>query len=510
MTSLEFSVVGSFLVGLHDAAKLREIAAQFRLTDDAFTDNAARRAFEVVTAEGASGDADTLARAVAAAVGAESAERMIAGAATTLVDAEANMRELADRSLRTRAEDIFRGEWTKYGSKTGAGFILDAICEKLRSLQPSSAADSDVEAVPLSNFESGGLEEANPNALFPNGWFRKGQAMFLTSVAGSGKSVITTQLCYGWSLGREVLGIKPFRPLTIGIIRPEDDDEEIAEFRDSMRRGFREVHGWSDKDIAEAESRVRMLNPKGKMGKEFIAYLRRVQRKYHFDLVVINPLQGVSGIDLAKNSELSEFCRGGLDPIIKDEETKCGLLVIHHTNKPPSDADKRNFGKGAFAQYIGAGGQEINAWMRGMLLLMPTIEPGVYELSAVKRGNRLGWVNPPDKNYLFPTKLIRQSPKEDHMLFWHEVGAAELPASMKPKEKLNPETLANELVEILTKANDPLTAGQLRDLARERFGRKNGDEAYVFLVKNEEKLGVSVRKQKGSNIKLYSAGVLPL
>ena len=96
------------------------------------------------------------------------------------------------------------------------------------------------------------------------------------------------------------------------------------------------------------------------------------------------------------------------------------------------------------------------------------------------------------------------------MLFWHEVGAAELPASMRPKEKLNPETLANELVEVLAKANDPLTAGQLRDLARERFGRKNGDEAYVFLVKNEEKLGVSVRKQKGSNIKLYSAGVLPL
>ena len=45
MASLEFSVVGSFLAGLHDAAKLREIAARFRLADDAFTDNAARRAF---------------------------------------------------------------------------------------------------------------------------------------------------------------------------------------------------------------------------------------------------------------------------------------------------------------------------------------------------------------------------------------------------------------------------------------------------------------------------------
>ena len=148
--------------------------------------------------------------------------------------------------------------------------------------------------------------------------------------------------------------------------------------------------------------------------------------------------------------------------------------------------------------------------MRGMLLLMPTGDSGVYELSAVKRGTRLGWTNPPDKKYLFPTKRIRQSPKEYHLLFWHEVDAADILASMKSKEKLNPETLANELVEVLAKANGPLTAGELRDKARERFGRKNGDEAYVFLVKNEEKLGVSVRKQKGSNIKLYSAGVLPL
>lgn len=501
MTSLEFSVVGSFLAGLYDAAKLREIAVRCRLTDDAFTDNAARRAFGLVMAEGASGDAESLARAVAAAVGAESAERMIAGAATTLVDAEANMRQLADRSLRTRAEEIFRGEWTKYGDKTGAGFVLDAICEKLRSLQSASAAESDVEAVPLSDFESGGPEERNPNALFPNGWFRKGQAMFLTSVAGSGKSVITTQLCYGWALGREVLGMKPFRPLTIGIIRPEDDDEEIAEFRDSMRRGFRQVCGWSDRDIAEAEGRVLMLNPKGKMGKDFISYLRRVQRTHHFDLVVINPLQGVAGIDLSQNKELTEFCRGGLDPIIKDEETKCGLLVIHHTNKPPSDADKRNFGKGAFAQYIGAGGQEINAWMRGMLLLMPTIEPGVYELSAVKRGNRLGWTNPPGKNCLFPTKLIRQSPKEDHMLFWHEVGAVpESLQSRDAKQKRDPAVDAQELVE---KIDIPKTAGELRQMAREVFGKYYGDKVQSELVHNFAKYGLVLHKGANNNVQIY-------
>ena len=145
-----------------------------------------------------------------------------------------------------------------------------------------------------------------------------------------------------------------------------------------------------------------------------------------------------------------------------------------------------------------------------MLLLMPTIEPGIYELSAVKRGNRLGWTNPPGKNYLFPTKLIRQSPKDDHMLFWHEVGAADMPVSMKPKEPLDPEVLANELAEELSKSKEPLTAGQLRDLARTRFNRKKGDEAYEHLVKNTEKFGLNVQKQRGSNIKLYSAGVLPL
>ena len=501
MVSLEFSVVGSFLSELYDVAKVREAATHFRLTPAAFTDNAARRAFEIVTAEGASNDAQTLARAVISAVGGDVANQMVEGAPATLVDAELNMKQLADKALRTQAEDIFRGEWTKYGDKTGAGFVLEAICEKLRSLQSASAADSDIEAVPLSAFESGGPEEENPDALFPNGWFRKGQAMFLTSVAGSGKSVITTQLCYGWALGREVLGMKPVRPLKIGIIRPEDDDEEIAEFRDSMRRGFRRGYGWSEADIAEAEKRVLMLNPRGKMGKEFIAYLRRVQSAHHFDLVVINPLQGVSGIDLAKNSELSEFCRGGIDPIIKDEKTKCGLLVIHHTNKPPSDADKKNFGKGAFAQYIGAGGQEINAWMRGMLLLMPTIEPGVYELSAVKRGNRLGWTNPPGKNYFFPTKLIRQSPKEDHMLFWHEISA--VPESLQSKsfkEKRDPTVDAQELVE---RVDAPKTAGELRQMARETFGKQHGDRVQSELVHNFSKYGLVMQKGANNNVQIY-------
>ena len=501
MTSLEFSVIGGFLAGLYDVAKLREIAARCHLLGDAFTDNAARRAFELVMAEGASGDAETLARAVAAAVGTESAERMIAGAATTLVDAEANMRQLADRSLRARAEDIFRGEWTKYGSKTGAGFILDAICEKLRSLQLSSAADSDIEAVPLTDFSFDGPEEKRPNALFPNGWFRKGQAMFLTSLSGSGKSVITIQLCYGWALGREVLGMKPFRPLTIGIIRPEDDDEDIVDFRDSMRRGFRQVCGWSEADIVEAEKRVLLMNPKGIRREEFIAYLRRVQRKYHFDLVVINPLQSVAGIDLSKNDELSDFFYGQIDPIIKDDELKCGLLIVHHTNKPPSDADKRNFGKGAFAQYVGAGGQAINAWMRGMLLLMPTIEPGVYELSAVKRGNRLGWTNPPGKNYLFPTKLIRQSPKEDHMLFWHEMGVVpESLQSRNAKQKRDPSIDAQELVE---KIDVPKTAGELRQMAHETFGKYYGDKVQSELVHNYAKYGLVMHKGANNNVQIY-------
>ena len=345
MITLEFSVIGSFLANLHDTAQLRKFVARYGLTAEDFTDNAARQAFAVIMAEDASDDAQTLARDVCAAVGVETTEKMMQGAAITAIDAEANIRKLADTALRTKAEDIFRSEWTKYGSKTSTGFILDCICEKLRSLQSYAEPDADIEAKPLAEFRFEGPEEQRPNALFPNGWFRKGQVMFLTSVAGSGKSVLVNQLCFAWSLGREMFGMKPFRPLSIGIIRPEDDDDEMAEFRDSIGRGFRKNFGWSESDVAEAEKRVEILPITAKRGKDFVNLLRRIQNKYHFDLVVINPLQGVSGIDLAKNNELSDFCRGGIDPIIKDDATKCGLLIVHHTVKPPSNADKVNFGK---------------------------------------------------------------------------------------------------------------------------------------------------------------------
>ena len=158
-------------------------------------------------------------------------------------------------------------------------------------------------------------------------------------------------------------------------------------------------------------------------------------------------------------------------------------------------------GKGAFAQYIGAGGQEINAWMRGMLLLMPTIEPGVYELSAVKRGNRLGWTNPPGKNYLFPTKLIRQSPKEDHLLFWYEIGV--VPESLQSKgfkEKRDPAVGAQELVE---RVDAPKTAGELRQMARETFGKQHGDRVQSELVHNFSKYGLVMLKGANNNVQIY-------
>lgn len=126
---------------------------------------------------------------------------------------------------------------------------------------------------------------------------------------------------------------------------------------------------------------------------------------------------------------------------------------------------------------------------------------GVYELSAVKRGNRLGWTNPPDKKYLFPTKLIRQSPKEDHMLFWHEVGAVpEALQSRNAKQKRDPAVDAQELVE---KIDIPKTAGELRQMARETFGKQHGDRVQSELVHNFSKYGLVMRKGANNNVQIY-------
>lgn len=513
MNTLEMAVVGSFLNQGNSVDRLRDLLKSNHIDATFFKDNSARRAFERIVSLDTN-DTAAIAREVMSAVGVEWAELSIAAAAVDPLTNAQNFRSFAENHRKDLISDAVQRNMLRYRANSTPEFLAAAISEDLKTIINSIPADSE-EGYSLAEIADPVPEDENPDALIRGGWFRKGHGVFLISTAGSGKSVITMQICYAWALGRPVFGIAPVRPMRIGIFQTEDDKYELSEFRSSMRRGYAERHGWSKEEIAEAESRIRFYDLKGRMGKEFVKYFHFVQSKQKFDLVIINPLQGVTDFDLGQNSLLNDFLSNGqmsFDGIIKDPNFGCGLLIIHHTNKPPSGPERLNFGRDQFAQYIGAGGQVLNRWGRSFLTLLPTKEPNVFHLVAAKREKRLDWIIPPGVTSSKPLKVIEQEPKESGYLFWHEMAIDKLMAADKKKNKLSPEDLADELVDLMQKDKEKrsFTAGDLRELARVKLGRKDGDDAYAYLVKNTAKLGVTMVKGENNNVRHYSVGTLPL
>ena len=266
-------------------------------------------------------------------------------------------------------------------------------------------------------------EEENPNALFRNGWLRKGGAAVLVSTSGAGKSVLATQMCECFAQGRDCIGLSPIRPLKISVYQTEDDETEVAEFRNDIRRGLRELEGWTADEIRRAEAEIVYHDVTGLSGDDFLAYLREAQAMDKADLIVINPLQAfLSGYDISRNPEMSEFFRVRLDPILANPVAPCGAAIIHHTNKVPAKReDRKAWLDVRSAAYAGAGAAELVNWARAVLTLLPREAQGYYDLVAAKRGTRLGWTDA-DGN---PT-LIKTIAHTDGFMYWRVPTAEEI------------------------------------------------------------------------------------
>lgn len=241
------------------------------------------------------------------------------------------------------------------------------------------------------------MEKDNPDALFANGWGRRGHFALLVAPSGVGKSVISTQLLVPWASGRPgLVGSAPLTPLRISIVQAEDDDTEMGEFRRDHRQGHLD-EGWTMDEILSAERKVVDWSRyfRGKTGDAFLRGLEFALRRQPVDVVMLNPLQSYAGVDLNKNAELSDFLRSGVDPILA--KYRVFMLCIHHTNKPNTDKSKGGaFGDDATAAYVGAGGAELTNYARSVTFIRRCTpkECGIensFMLVGAKRGNRLGW-----------------------------------------------------------------------------------------------------------------------
>lgn len=332
-------------------------------------------------------------------------------------------------------------------------------------------------------------EKDNPAALFRNGWLRKGGGAFLVSTSGTGKSVWTVQAALLWAQGLPAFGIVPVRPLKIGIVQAEDDDEEMVNFRNNITDGLVEQAGLDRDQVEAARTNVLLFDAVRKFGGTFIEYVGKILEEHpELDLLIINPLQSFFGGDISRNAELSGFLRGGLDRFIKPN--KVGVLFIHHTNKPPNAKERTGWGADAFASYIGAGGAEIVNWARAVLALMPCEnDSGLFRLTAAKRGQRLGW-----KDAAGVRTDVRFIAHSKNRIFWRdatpeEAATAQASAGRK-KTPSDPQVDAERIAEILRERAQPLT--DARSLAEQLFHRTRGRKAFELLKAKPEALGLSL------------------
>ena len=133
-------------------------------------------------------------------------------------------------------------------SQKPVGYLLDAplppvpsadrVQSKIGTQQPDELAARYSRRRLLGDYADPPPEDENPATLFRNGWLRRGGAAVLISVSGAGKSVAVTQFCDHFAVGRPWVGIAPIRPLSIAVYQAEDDDTEVADFRNNIRRGL--------------------------------------------------------------------------------------------------------------------------------------------------------------------------------------------------------------------------------------------------------------------------------
>lgn len=381
----------------------------------------------------------------------------------------------------------------------------------------TAAADDTPDQLTFAEIPEPRNEEDDESVIFKNRYFRKGHSLFIVSTSGAGKSVFVNQLSLFMASGREFLGMIPRRPLRVGVIQAEDDVQEMADFRRNLKTGLLDEYGWSEADFESALRGVTFAQRfKGKAGDVFLDALRDWQRKNNFDVIIVNPLFAYFGGDLSSGRDCTAFFRERLDPMMCDPVHGFGLVVVHHTIKPPKGDERKKWGMDDFGQYLGAGGTDIAGWSRASFLLLPIPGHfGWFRFAATKRGGRLGWRDK-DGNAT-NERILRYGEKA---IYWRIPAAEEIPEDIlkvvalaaKPKEI----GMADAVQKICNHLRvQPLTKTNLWNWCLSQFRGINGKSenpaylAYLDVTHNPEKHGVSKRKN-GRATEFYISATVDL
>jgi hypothetical protein len=228
----------------------------------------------------------------------------------------------------------------------------------------------------------------DPDNLIGNRWITRGSSMIISGGTGIGKSSLMMQVIIRWCLGLDFFGIKPVKPLKIGVIQAENDKGDLAEaFRGVVHRRF------SSDQMNQLQKNLHFRTETVRTGDQFLAYARRFIHKSKLDVIVADPLFSYFGGDLSDQGEVSVFLRNKLQPIL--HETKVAWVWMHHVAKP----QRKDGGEPLTTMELahsGFGSSELANWAREIAVLheVGQSKPRRFQLAFCKRGGRIGLPSP--------------------------------------------------------------------------------------------------------------------
>jgi hypothetical protein len=262
------------------------------------------------------------------------------------------------------------------------------------------------------------------NELLRNRFLCRQGAMLLSGPTGIGKSSLSMQCMILWGLGRPCFKIEPTKPLKSVLIQAENDDDDLAEFRDGVALGL----GLTPSEIEQVKENVIVWREDTRTSNAFFDEVARPLLEQHSpDLVWIDPALAYLGGETTSQADVGGFLRNGLSPLL--HKFNCAAIIVHHTNKPSSGKEKPDWQAGDFA-YLGSGSAEWANYPRAILALRSVGSHKVFELRAAKRGGRLGWKN--DTGETVYTKMIAHA-TEPGVICWRDADQSEVVQVGRPK-----------------------------------------------------------------------------
>jgi hypothetical protein len=256
----------------------------------------------------------------------------------------------------------------------------------------------------------------DPNELLRHRYLCRGSGMLVVGPTGIGKSTFTMQAALCWSVGREHFGIVPARPLRSLIIQSENDHGDLAEMREGIFAGL----NFTERERRDASERVLVAREDCRTAAEFCAQvIAPLLEQHQIDLLWIDPALAYIGGEANSQKDVGGFLRNHLNPLV--HKHNCAVIVVHHTNKPPSGSEKPDWSGSDFA-YLGSGSSEWSNWPRAILGVRSLGSHDIYELRAGKRGSRLRWHD--ENGERIYNKLIAHA-KQDGFC-WRDATRAEL------------------------------------------------------------------------------------